>query len=600
MGEKKFAGAMALVMIVFAVIMEIYSYKVIPDIEVGVSSFNDNWTIKEENGESVQVTLPVKRQVPAGQELVLENRIPDKFYMNGGIVFRSRQQEVEVYMEEELLYKYPEKELIGQSLPGNWNFVMLPKDCEGKTLTVKIRSPYQKFSGQMGEVYYGNYSELLDFIIKKQTPIFRMGILIGIAGVVIEVLAVILRKYRIYSYQELLGGLLILASVWLCGESQMPLVFLGVEAKYYVTIMALLFLLMFVYGYLYVRWGNIQGKITRRLFYFSGIAGAGTMGLSVAGIWDLMRIMPGILVFAGGTVGYAFWIHLRAFLKKEGRYLGSETVCVGLILAAALVEILFFYSRSNNIAGPFVRLTMLLYALNHFRIDLLETYYGLRERAELEKRLRRSQAELITSQIKPHFIYNTLNSIRALVRIDPETAYNTIYDFSTYLRENLRSLEDVDVIPFSQELKHVKAYVNIEKIRFEERVQVVFDIREQNFQVPPLSVQPLVENAVKHGICKKIQGGTVWIRSYKESGDYVIEVEDNGIGFDSSNVGEKNRQNKSMGLENICFRIQEISGGSMEIFSRPGEGTKVVLRVPEKKTSYYGKGEDGHENNHSR
>lgn len=144
-----------------------------------------------------------------------------------------------------------------------------------------------------------------------------MGILIGIAGVVIEVLAVILRKYRIYSYQELLGGLLILASVWLCGESQMPLVFLGVEAKYYVTIMALLFLLMFVYGYLYVRWGNIQGKITRRLFYFSGIAGAGTMGLSVAGIWDLMRIMPGILVFAGGTAGYAFWIHLRAFLKKR-------------------------------------------------------------------------------------------------------------------------------------------------------------------------------------------------------------------------------------------------------------------------------------------
>ena len=102
------------------------------------------------------------------------------------------------------------------------------------------------------------------------------------------------------------------------------------------------------------------------------------------------------------------------------------------------------------------------------------------------------------------------------------------------------------------------------------------------------------------GTAQKIQGGTVWIRSYKESGDYVIEVEDNGIGFDSSNVGEKNRQNKSMGLENICFRIQEISGGSMEIFSRPGEGTKVVLRVPEKKTSYYGKEEDGHENNHSR
>ena len=152
MREKKFAGALALAMIVFAVMMEIYSYKVIPDIKVGVSSFNDNWTIKEEKGESVQVTLPVKRQVPAGQETQRStvNRIPDKFYMNGGIVFRSKHQEVEVYMEEELLYKYPEKELIGKSLPGNWNFVMLPKDCEGKTLIVKIRSPYQKFSRSDG------------------------------------------------------------------------------------------------------------------------------------------------------------------------------------------------------------------------------------------------------------------------------------------------------------------------------------------------------------------------------------------------------------------------------------------------------------------
>ena len=189
----------------------------------------------------------------------------------------------------------------------------------------------------------------------------------------------------------------------------------------------------------------------------------------------------------------------------------------------------------------------------------------------------------MTSQIRPHFIYNTLNSIRALIRIDPDGAYKAVYDFSTYLRANLSAADQRETISFREELEHIRAYINIEKIRFEDRLKVEFDIKSDAFQVPPLSVQPLVENAIKHGVCKKIQGGTVWVRSYKENEGYVVQVEDDGAGFDPEAVERQEKEHLSMGLRNIRFRIGEISGGTMEIESRTGEGTKVTLHFPEQK-----------------
>lgn len=158
-----------------------------------------------------------------------------------------------------------------------------------------------------------------------------------------------------------------------------------------------------------------------------------------------------------------------------------------------------------------------------------------------------------------------------------------VYDFSTYLRLNLDNIGERELIPFSEELKHIRAYLNIEKIRFEERLDVVMDIRVKSFMVPPLSIQPIVENAVKHGLCKKINGGVVLIRSYEDKDSYIVEVEDNGTGFDSSLLGIRNETQRlddttsHVGLSNIRFRIKEITGGTLEVSSCPGKGTKVKV-----------------------
>lgn len=155
--------------------------------------------------------------------------------------------------------------------------------------------------------------------------------------------------------------------------------------------------------------------------------------------------------------------------------------------------------------------------------------------------------------------------------MDPETAQQTVYDFSTYLRSNLDNVGERELIPFSDELRHIQAYLNIEKVRFGERLRVAEDIGTKSFQVPPLSVQPLVENAVKHGICARMEGGTVTIRSREEADAYVVEVEDDGIGFEVESIEKRGKVSDKfshIGLENIRFRIREIARGRLDIHSR--------------------------------
>lgn len=198
----------------------------------------------------------------------------------------------------------------------------------------------------------------------------------------------------------------------------------------------------------------------------------------------------------------------------------------------------------------------------------------LAENTKLLEQLHESRITLMMSQIQPHFIYNTLGTIRALIKTDPDKAYDMVYNFSTYLRANIDAIGNHTEILFSEELKHVAAYVEIEKVRFGERLQVIFDIEEDTFYIPPLCVQALVENAIKHGICQKPEGGCVWIRSYTEDNYHIVEVEDNGAGFEQ----QQKQEETSTGIKNIEFRLKEISNAGLSIESEIKIGTKATIK----------------------
>jgi sensor histidine kinase YesM len=182
------------------------------------------------------------------------------------------------------------------------------------------------------------------------------------------------------------------------------------------------------------------------------------------------------------------------------------------------------------------------------------------------------------SQIQPHFLYNALNTIKYLIKKDPKTAEGAVVKFSNYLRSNMDSLTQKEPIPFEKELDHVKNYVDIEQLRFGERLKIEYDIQVVDFTIPPLTLQPIVENAIKHGVNQRPEGGTVTIKTDETKSYVIIIVEDNGVGFD---INEKKNDGRShVGIQNIRKRLEEIMGAFIEIKSEVGTGTTVTIKIP--------------------
>jgi len=224
---------------------------------------------------------------------------------------------------------------------------------------------------------------------------------------------------------------------------------------------------------------------------------------------------------------------------------------------------------------------------------ILHNYYGalqsereqehLKKEEELNRQLSEAQLQNSTSQMQPHFLYNVLSSIRELILEEPEYAADMLYDFTLYLRACLKSLSGRVLISFGEEVRNIMSYVNIEKMRMGDRLQVVFDIEDDSYNIPALTIQPLVENAIRHGIAKKRdKSGRVEISSKLVDGAHTIVVKDDGLGFDYEKICAEieSGDRDSTGIQNMILRLEKCVQASVEIDSVPGQGTTVTVRIP--------------------
>ncbi len=228
-----------------------------------------------------------------------------------------------------------------------------------------------------------------------------------------------------------------------------------------------------------------------------------------------------------------------------------------------------FYGILVVILGTVVAsMFMLLFIIQ----DKTERYYRQEaENAEL-------RINLLIGQIQPHFLYNSLATIKQLCTDSPG-AQDAIGSFTTFLRYNIDSLMQVVPIPFETELKHVQAYLDLEKLRFGDELTVEYDLQATDFMLPTLTVEPLVENAVRYGVRGREDGtGTIRIASYEYDDHYEVCVSDNGPGFDPEEI--KNDGRLHIGIENARERLARVCGGELEIESVMGQGTRVIIRLP--------------------
>lgn len=230
------------------------------------------------------------------------------------------------------------------------------------------------------------------------------------------------------------------------------------------------------------------------------------------------------------------------------------------------------FTRGIAVVNAGVTLALLLILIN----IQFEHEIALKEQ---EKELAEQHIDIMLSQIQPHFLYNSLSVIYQLCETNPALARTSIRKFSDFLRGNMDSLKAHEPIPFEKELNHVKNFLYLEQQRFGEQLRVIYQIETKDFFIPPLTLQPLAENAVQHGILHKKSGGTIIIRTEETDNYVIVTIADDGIGMEQAGRMPSLGDHAHIGISNVRSRLEEMVHGSLEIKSS-SQGTVITIRIP--------------------
>lgn len=321
----------------------------------------------------------------------------------------------------------------------------------------------------------------------------------------------------------------------------------------------------------------------------------GLLPLRLAIITSLMYACYLVAIFALPIYTY-YRIHGPVMVCNTIVLLGLliRSVCLyirdadGFLLFAALLPVNLYsvdsilFSLGIKGSSGFVQVYILIFTV------VMIGYLSFEYRSTVARlRISMQQAQdaeiaFLRAQIKPHFLYNSLSVIAAQTAQEPQKAKNLLYALTDYLRGSFHFKTQDGRIPLSEEINTVKAYLAIEQARFENLLRMEYDIEENlDAMVPLLCLQPVVENAVHHGIFKRAEGGSILLRIHRKGDLVVIRVEDNGVGIPRTQLESIRRGDSTgVGLKNIQQRLGTHRGAGLEIESAEGEGTAVTLKIP--------------------
>jgi len=291
-------------------------------------------------------------------------------------------------------------------------------------------------------------------------------------------------------------------------------------------------------------------------------------------------------------------IYLMGILIKAVLHKGNNAIVMFIainVYILAIIEDILHYRGAGGINVSY----MFLYG--NFAVIIAMSYVQAKQQADIHKKLilynenlieadklkdkiMATEMSFLQAQIKPHFLYNALNAIANVCEKDGQKASKLIVDLSIYLRGSLEFNTIDKMVRIEKELEFIKTYFNIEQARFGQKIQLLKEIEiPLDYQIPALILQPLVENAVRHGISKKQNGGKVIVSMIQLQEGIGIEIEDDGVGIEREKLElllSNQRKGQGVGLLNIHHRLQRLYGKGLEISSEAGCGTCVRLVIP--------------------
>lgn len=263
-----------------------------------------------------------------------------------------------------------------------------------------------------------------------------------------------------------------------------------------------------------------------------------------------------------------FWQAIRSFQGGQKREMLIPLFVVAIIVISVIMD---QYLWASDQPVEYLTIAVIVSCV-FFYLWLHLQFVREHERDVMAQ----NRIKIMVSQIQPHFLYNTIATFKALCKKDPEKASEVAEKFGQYLRQNLDSLEAEGLIPVEKELEHTKLYADIEMIRFE-NIRVEYDTKDKDFDVPPLTIQPMVENAIRHGVRIR-EEGIVRVNTRKTQQGHEIEIWDNGLGFDVNSMEQA--EGSHIGIRNVKERVEKLCRGTLSVESEKEKGTKITIRIP--------------------
>ena len=606
--------------------------------------FTDNWSLKIGDEAETHSDMPTRVVIDGGETATLTTTLPDSITEGTSLLCRNYHKILKVYVDDELVFSYPNEDWnhLANVISDEWCLVDLKPEHAGRTIKLTYtNSSIFTFSSKIGHIYYGADDSLVLFVKRSGLPGLVLGIIVGVIGFMLLVISYIYRNHTNQSTNTAMGFAFLCFSAWFINRSKIDITPEHSIHAYWIALMCLLLVAPSIFLYSYFRnekfrelslWG------ARICFLLDIILVCSSFfidyDIEIVAIFAYALSLVALSLNAYSLFSGGFGKASKNKTNIERLLDRTEFISNLIFPLIIIIEITFYIDLLWTEPSFWFRFLLAIYSITYMIFILWRTFLVVQDRTIVTKKLHDSQLELMMGQIQPHFIFNTLSSIRTLVMVDPKVAYNMLYDFSNYLRANIDNVTNMDGISFASEVSHIKSYVNIEKVRFGDKLEVEYDIQTDNFMVPPLSIQPLVENAIKHGVCKKIHGGTVILKSYEEADYNVVEVSDNGIGFNTESAskvfatpttssaeesdtkkliasllsgisgslilrdkngepielveqeinpdltGNGSEKHNSKGMMNILLRLREMANAKVEIRSQEDMGTQIRVMFP--------------------
>lgn len=557
--------------------------------ESEIRFWNSGWYVVTDAGE-IPCELPYTARIKRGEKVIIRRDITEDDW-NKWLVLSILNEFFEVYIDDELIYEqetcYSPK--YGIAPIGGRHYICIPEGT--KQLRMEAFSPYSN-----SEIRYSHVgvADSEGTLLRAYQAAYQYHLLIDMA-LIMAGLGCSMWGINMYVRGERknllirLGMLMITVGVWLrTGTTNIDMYFLSVSVQRqlaYVTFLLIPFCMcgmMKCYFKDKYRKYRIWQYLCLALFiiYYT---------LYFTGVFELLEMIPAIhlvlIVLMASFFGDSLIVLQRE--RKTKRYIRMTAMM--LVLLASIAEMIVFYANRNRLTdGYWMRIGILL-CITLLTIEEISSRRRNRmeelQNQAVEKELR---LQVTLSQLQPHFLFNALGAIRIMIHMNADAAYDMLYDFSGFLRSCIGNLQEQKSIPFGKEMNQIRSYLNIERIRFNERIQVVYELETEEFSIPPLTVEPLVVNAVHHGLRKGKDRGTVTIRTRQEEQRIIIEVSDDGIGFDIDAWNRdhpfkeqyESEKTSYMGLENVRSRLYHQARGLMMMESRPMVGTTITIILP--------------------